>query len=186
MSSMFYTVPPAVAILVLLWLLLRKRSSSPEKIRGRLADLQAGINAPTHFQFFPQIRQALSEADDKYLAEAAPASVARQARRVRRRVARDFLRGLREDYSNLEHLGRMIAAMSPEISRRQEAERFALGLKFQFICALVWLRLLTGNLPVVHLQNLTGLVGRLAASMERAMSEINALSAGQIPGSVNV
>ena len=25
-----------------------------------------------HYQYFPQIRQALSEADDKYLGEAAP------------------------------------------------------------------------------------------------------------------
>ena len=185
MSGLVYTVPPTIAILAILWLLLRPRSSSAEKVHGRLADLHAGNGAPKHYQYFPQIRQALSEADDKYLGEAAPPHVARQARRVRRRVARDFLLGLREDYSNLERLGRMIAAMSPEISRSQEAERFALGLKFQLVCALVWLRLWTGNLPVRQIQYLTGLVGGLAAQMEQAMSEINALSAGQLSGNVN-
>ncbi|MBZ5661832.1 MAG: hypothetical protein LAO08_15625 [Acidobacteriia bacterium] len=185
MSVLIYTVPPAIAILAILWLLLRPRSSSSEKIRGRLADLHAGNAVPMHFQFFPQIRQALSEADDRYLEEAAPPRVARQARRVRRGVARDFLRGLREDYSNLEQLGRMIAALSPEISRRQEAERLALSLKFQMVCALVWLRLMTGSLPVSQIQYLTGLVGRLATSMDQAMSEINALSAGQLSGNVS-
>ena len=185
MSSLFYTVPIASAILAILWLLLRNRSSSPEKIHGRLADFQSGNTVPMHFQFFPQIRQALSKADERYLEEVAPPGVAQRAQRVRRRVAGDFLRGLREDYSNLEQLGRMIAAMSPEISRRQEAERFALGLKFQVACALVWLRLLTGSLPVDQLQYLTGLVGRLAASMEQAMAEINALSAEQLSGNVS-
>jgi hypothetical protein len=185
MSSLLYTVPPAIAILAILWLILRPRSSSPENIRARLADLQAGNAAPMHFQFFPQIRQALSESDDRYLREAAPANVTRQALRVRRRVARDFLRGLQEDYSNLEKLGRMIAAMSPEINRHQETERFALNLKFQFVCALVWLRLSTGSLPVHQIGYLTGMVGRLATQMEQAMSEINALSAGRVSGNVN-
>lgn len=185
MSGLVYTIPPALAILAVLWLLLRPRSSSPEKVHGRLADLQSGNALPKHYQYFPQIRQALSEADDRYLSEAAPAHVARQARRARRRVARDFLLGLREDYSSLEQLGRMIAAMSPEISRRQETERIALGLKFHLFCALVWLRLLTGNLPVRQIQYLTGLVGRLAAQMEQAMSEINTLSTGQFSGNVN-
>lgn len=185
MSGLVYTIPPAIAILAVLWLLLHPRSSSPENVHGRAADFQSGNALPKHYQYFPQIRQALSEADGRYLDEAAPAHVARQARRARRRVARDFLLGLREDYSNLEQLGRMIAAMSPEISHRQEAERFALGLKFQLICWLVRLRLLTGNLPVRQIQYLTGLVGSLAAQMEQAMSEINALSAGQFSGNVN-
>lgn len=186
MSGLAYTVPPAIAILAVLWLLVRSRNSSPEKIRTRLADFQDGNVIPLHFQFFPQIRQALSEADERYLDEAAPPHVARQARRARRGVARDFLLGLREDYSNLEQLGRMIAAMSPEVSRRLEAERFMLSVKFQMVCGLVWLRLLTGSLPASQLQYLTGLVGRLSIQMERAMTEINALSAGQIPGKVSV
>ena len=90
MSALLYTVPPAIAILVILWLLLRRRSSASEKVRGGLADFHTGNVAPTHYQFFPQIRQALSAADDKYLNESAPPEVARQARRVRRAVARDF------------------------------------------------------------------------------------------------
>jgi hypothetical protein len=184
-SGLAYTVLPAIAILAILWLFLRPRSSASKKVDGNLADFQPGNVSPMHYKFFPQIRQALSDADDKYLHEAAPPHVARQARRKRRGVARDFLRGLREDFSNLERLGRMIAAMSPEVSSRQETERFGLSLKFQLVCALVWLRLSTGSVPIYQLQYLTGLVGRLATRMEHAMSEINALSAGRVSGKVS-
>lgn len=186
MNGLTYTIPSAIAILAILWFLLRPRSSSSKKISGALGDFNTGNPILLHYRFFPQIRQALSEADDKYLGEAAPPQVARQARRERRAIALHFLRGLREDFSNLEQLGRMIAAMSPVVDRRQEAERFMLGLKFQFICALVWVRLSTGKLPIDQIQYLTGVLGRLAARMEQAMSEINALSAQQPAGRVSV
>ena len=79
-------------------------------------------------------------------------------------------------------LGQIIAALSPEVSHQQETERLILSLKFQILYTLVWLRLSTGNLPLVQLEHLTELVGRLATRMDEAMAEISALSAGQVPG----
>jgi len=186
MNGLTYTIPPAIAILAILWFLLRPQSPAAKKTSGPLGDFKAGNPVLMHYRFFPQIRQALSEVDDNYLGEAAPPQVARQARRERRAIARHFLGGLREDFSNLEQMGRMIAAMSPVVNRRQETERFLLGLKFQFICALVWLRLYTGKMPIDQIQYLTGVLGRLAARMEQAMTEINALSAQQPAGRVSV
>jgi hypothetical protein len=110
--------------------------------------------------------------------------VAKQALRERRAVARRSLMGLHEDFSNLARLGRIIAALSPEVSHKQETERLILGLKFQILYALVWLRLSTGNLPLEQLEHLTGLVGRLATRLDTAMTEISALSAGRLPGSL--
>lgn len=185
MSGLAYTIPPAVAILVALWFLLRPRSSSSKKPENLQDGLRSLNVIPMHHRFFPQIRQALSEADDQYLNEAAPAHVARQARRERRAVARQFLFGLREDFSNLERLGRMIAALSPVISRHQETERITLSLKFQFFCALVWLRLSAGRIPIGQIQYLSGLVGQLAARMDQAITEINALSEDRVSGRVN-
>src|SRR5260370_41660069 len=101
-----------------------------------------------HFGYFPQIRRALSSADSHYLRETAPPHVAKQALRERRAVARGFLKGLHEDFSNLARLGRTIAALSPEVSREQETERLILSLKFQVLYSLVWLRLSAGNLPL--------------------------------------
>jgi hypothetical protein len=114
--------------------------------------------------------------------EKAPPYVAKQVLRERRAVARGFLKGLHEDFSSLARLGRIIAALSPEVSREQETERLLLSMKFQILYAFVWLRLSAGNLPVEQLEHLTGMVGRLATRMDEAMAEISALSAGQLPG----
>ena len=65
MSGLVYTIPPAIAILAVLWLLLHPRSSSPENVHGRAADFQSGNALPKHYQYFPQIRQALYEADGR-------------------------------------------------------------------------------------------------------------------------
>jgi hypothetical protein len=185
MRELFYLLPLAIALLAILWRLLRPRSFSAKKVSGYLASFKAGNVIPMHYQFFPQIQQALSEADDKYLGEVASPDVARRAREERRKVARHYLRGLREDFSNLEQLGRMIAAMSPVVNRRQELERLGLSLRFRFVYALVWARFSTGALPLGQIQYLTGLIGRLATRMEQAISEINALTAERLSNGVS-
>jgi hypothetical protein len=167
---------------VLLWLLIPKHRSSRAPHASFLPDAINALPTAKHYGYFPQIRQALSAADSRYLVENAPSHVAKQALRERRAVARRFLEGLHEDFSNLVRLGRIIAAFSPEVSREQETERLILSLKFQILYALVWLRLSTGNLPLQQLEQLTGLVGRLATRVDEAMAEISALSAGQAPG----
>jgi hypothetical protein len=131
---------------------------------------------PRHYRYFPQIQQALSIADEEYLRKKVPAEIAKQVRRERRAVARKFLRGLREDFANLEQMGRIIAALSPNVSRAQETERLALRLEFQFLQALVWVSLSTGRMPLPQIEQLTGLVGSLALRMEQAIGQINALT----------
>jgi hypothetical protein len=140
---------------------------------------------PRHYRYFPQVRQALSASDGQYLDRMAPRDVAQKARRERRAVARHFLSGLREDFSNLERLARMVAALSPVISSKQETERLILGLKFRLLYAWVWLRLSTGLEPLQQLEQLTGLVGRLATRMEQAMAAVSALSAPGLNSSPN-
>jgi hypothetical protein len=169
---------------VLLWLLIPKHKSSKTDAASFHSNLNEALPSARHYAYFRQIRQALSAADAKYILENAPPQVAKQALRDRRAVARRFLKGLHEDFSNLARLGRIIAALSPEVSHKQETERLILGLKFQILYALVWLRLSTGNLPLQQLEDLTGLVGRLAMRLDTAMTEISALSAGQLPGRI--
>lgn len=171
---------------VLVWLLIPRHESSKA---AAAAVPGAGLQAlPTarHYVYFPLIRQVLSEGDARYLMENAPPQVARQALHERRLVARKFLRGLHEDFSSLVNLGRTIATLSPEVSHEQERERLMLSAKFQILYALVWLRLSTGTLPLQQLEQLTSLVGRLATRMDEAMTKINALSAGPVPGGIGV
>jgi len=160
---------------VLLWL-LRPGRGTPKAGHSPM-DLKMESVLPRHYRYFPQVRQALSASDEQYLDKVAPRAVARTAHRERRAVARKFLAGLREDFSNLERLARMVAALSPEISSGQETERLILGLKFRLLYARVWLRLSTGREPLEQLEQLTGLVGRLATRMEQAMTAVGALSA---------
>jgi hypothetical protein len=173
-----------VVFALLVWLLIPGRKTSPPAGSSLQAQMNDALAAPRHYLYFAQIRQALSGADARYLLEFAPPHVAKQALRERRAVARRFLRGLHEDFSNLARLGRIVAALSPEVSHRQETERLMLNVKFQLLYGLVWLRLSTGNLPLQRLEHLTGLVGRFAKRMDEAMAEISALSAGNVPGNL--
>lgn len=180
MNNLDIVIPIAIVLSGLLfYLLVPRHKTSKPAAPDFLSDGNQSLPAAKHYAYFPQIRQALSAEDSRYLLESAPPRVAKQVLRERRAVARRFLGGLRQDFTNLARLGRIIAALSPEISRQQETERLVLSLKFQILYALVWLRLATGNLPLPQLEHLTGLVGRLATRMDEAMVEISALSAGQ-------
>jgi hypothetical protein len=165
---------------ILLWLLIPRSNSAGKGAAHLPSSGEDALPRARHYEYFPQIQQALSAADSQYLLETAPSPVAKQALRERRAVARGFLKGLHEDFSNLARLGRIIATLSPEVSRQQETERLLLSLKFQVFYSLVWLRLATGDLPLRQLAHLTGLVGQLAKRMDEAMTEVSALSAGQL------
>ncbi len=178
------TISVAIAIFsVVLWL-LRPRRGGPRDGQSPV-DLKMESFLPRHYRFFPQVRQALSTSDEEYLDRVAPRDVAQTAHRERRAVARKFLAGLHEDFSSLERLARMVAALSPVISSEQETERLILGLKFRLLYAWVWLRLSTGLEPLQQLEQLTGLVGRLATRMEQAMAAVSALSVPGLNSSLN-
>ena len=185
MSELNIIVLVSLALCAILLRLLIPKNRATRETKPPFSAAGSGtLPAAKHYGYFPQIRQALSEADTQYLLESAPPDVAKRALRERRAVARSFLKGLHEDFSNLARIGRLVAAMSPEVSREQETERLLLSLKFQLLYALVWVRLSAGKLPIQQLENLTGLVGRLATRMDAAMAQISALSAGQVPSNL--
>jgi len=182
-----YIIALAAAVLcgIVPWLLIPRRGASRKFQRESLKIDEESLRAANHYLYFPQIRQALSRADALYLAKHAPPRVARRALRERRLIARRFLTGLHDDFAGLDKLGRAIAALSPEVSQPQETQRLLLRVKFQALYALVWLRLSVGMLPLDQLEILAALVGRLATRIDEAMTEIDALSAGQLVGKLN-
>ena len=183
MNELGIIVPAAVAVSgILLWLLPPRHRSARTAAATFPPDVTKAFPAAKHYVYFRQIRQALSVADSQYLRETASPEVAKQALGERRAVARSFLQGLHEDFANLARAGRIIAALSPEVSRKQEAERLILSVEFEILYALVWLRLSAGNLPLEQLERLTGMVGKLATRMDEAMAAISALSVGQVRG----
>lgn len=186
MSDVFIVVPLAIALCaVLLWVLKPQRGPSGNSRRSPDQLLRDTNLTVRHYQYFPQIRRALSSEDTRYLLEMAPPEAGKRALRERRAIARRFLRGLHEDFSNLARLGSVIASLSPVVSREQEVERLFLILKFQTLYGLVWLQIASGILPLQRLEGLTRLVGRLATRMEEAVAQINAISAGQLSGDLS-
>jgi len=177
MNEEVIAISLALAFVALLLWILRPLKLSAEKSSPNID--QAMESVPRHYRYFPQIRQALSAGDHQYLRERAPASIAKQAILERRAVARRFLHGLHEDYSSLERLARMVASLSPVLSRQQEMERLLLGFKFRLLYGLVWLRLSTGAVPLQQIEHLTDLIGGFALRMEQSMTQISALSADQ-------
>ena len=175
MRELIVVIPLALVLFALLVWLLLARLHGPEADRSPLEKRAKGL-LPVHYHYFPQIRQALSAADEQYLRVNVSPEVAQRVRRERRAVAKQFLVGLREDFTNLERLARIVASLSPVISREQETERLLLGLKFRLLYGWVWMRLSAGDVSLPHLGHLTGLVGQLSARMEQAMAAISALS----------
>lgn len=169
--------------LLLLWLLRPRRQSGVAA--APTVDEALDSDFPKHSRYFPQIRQALSAVDDQYLRDVAPPQLAQQVYRERRAVARNFLRGLHEDFSGLERIGRMVASLSPVVTRQQEFERILLGLQFRLLYGIVWLHLSTGRVPLEQIEHLTEFIGRFAYRMEQAMAQINALSAERLTREVS-
>lgn len=174
MKELFLYLPLALILLGLSLWLLRPRPAA-RTARPPFDHLLATPPA-NHYRYFPQVRQALSSADENFLRRRLPPRLAKQALRERRAVARKFLAGLREDFSNLEHLARMVAAFSPVLSRAQEMERLWLSFRFHSLYVWVWLRLASGSMSLHQIERLAGLIGRLTNRMEQAMA-----AAGAIP-----
>lgn len=178
MIQFIVAVALALAVLALvLWLVRSPENAQGPKTMRNAADHGEKELMPCHYRYFPQIRQALSAADDKYLRQKGSPQLAEKVRRERRAVVKQFLAGLREDFMKLHRLARIVASLSPVVSREQESERLLLGLKFRLLYAWVWLRLSLGSLSLPQLEQLTALVGQLSSRMELAMTAINAMSA---------
>ncbi len=162
-------------LVVLLWLLLKQ----PDARRLPEGALKLPIEdlLPLHCRHFPQVRQALSPADREYLRERAAPRIRRQWRAERRQVTQRFLAGLQEDFLRLERLGRMVAALAPQVSRKREFERVWLGLRFRVLYRVVRLELAVGSISVPQLERLTGLIGSLAAQIQTTMATLEEASA---------
>ncbi len=169
-------------LLLLLWLALKPVSPPTPAAEAKL---QIEDLFPLHCRHFPQVRQALSSADLAYLKGRASQRILRQVRAERREVTRKFLAGLKEDFLRLDRLARTVAALSPEVSRAQEAERFWLGLRFRILYGFVRLRLEVGSVPVPQLGRLTDLVGSLATQIETAMAALGEASLADLRSSLS-
>jgi hypothetical protein len=125
-----------------------------------------------HALHFPQVRQCFSASDLAYLTVRGSRGLAKRARAERHRVAARYVKALHNDFQNLFRLGRVLAAFSPEVATRQEAERFWLAARFECRYQVVRTMLLLGFSPVWQLQRMTQMVGTLSSWLDAAMAEL--------------
>jgi len=169
MSELILSVAIGLALLaVLAWLSLSSRSRhlhSGETPRVPLEDL-----IPRHALYISHIQNALSDRDTHYLKDRVSRKRLRAVLTERRRVAREFLAGLRDDFGRLEKLARLVASFSPKVSYRQELELVWLGVRFRALCRFAELRLSFGPPPIPAFEELAGLIGSLSARLEAAIT----------------
>lgn len=176
MTNILFFAVVAVVLLAALWWLAR-HARKDHGGADLLQTLPAEKILPQHYKYFPQVRQALSNEDAQYLARRANPAVARLARHARRGVALGFLTGLREDYTRLDRLARVLAALAPNADSSREADRFRLSIQFNFLWGLVWFRVWTGAAPVTQILQLSELIGSVAARLEVSMKALQELPA---------
>lgn len=174
MTTILFTALGLAILAALLWLLFAPRWSKPQPAIETLELEQLRL---LHCRHFPQISQLLQSEDREFIERIAPPAMARAWKRERRKILREFLNGLNEDFARLENLARLIAALSTEVSRSREWEWFWLGLKFHVLFRLVAIRMVLGWLPTPPLARLTDFVASRAAELEISISQM----AGVLP-----
>jgi hypothetical protein len=169
-AAILYTVVALALLVALVWLLRRPASWMGAEESERSLELENLF--PLHCRHFPQIRQALSEADAGFLRGRASRRALKEWRAERRHVLRQFLAGLGQDFARLDRLARTVAALSPEVSREREVEQLWLRMQFLLLHRLVSLRLAAGLSPLPQVARLTELVGSFAAQIDMRMAAL--------------
>ncbi len=174
-----------VVLILALILLVRKP--------GKFSSVQAFDEEPPlenlsalHCRHFPQLRQVLSRVDENFLRERMTTADQRKWRAERRRVAKEFLKGLHEDFVRLDRLARTVAALSPEVNRSQEAERVWLGMRFRMSHNLVEAQLAFGSLAPRDVVHLAEMVGSYAAKIETTMAALEQHSLSRMGANFSV
>jgi len=115
MTPFIFIVLGMIILVTLFWLLFAPKSDKPP---AEIQTLEIEKLQPLHCRHFPQISQLLRREDLTFIQRRVPVAMARAWKRQRRRVLRLYLNGLAEDFLRMERLARLIAALSPEISRK--------------------------------------------------------------------
>jgi len=123
---------------------------------------------PIHCRYFPQVRHALSSEDAPYLAAHTSPGVYRRWRKSIRRAGRSYLAALREDFSRLNRVARVVALYSSQVNFRQEVDLFRLNLRFQLLYGIVLSRFLLGLPAGDRLGQMASLIGSLGSRLEQA------------------
>jgi hypothetical protein len=179
MTELLLYIVGVVLLLAATALLLRRPRAG---VAGTGAPpLMAAEFFPVHCRYFPQVRHALSPEDSAYLARRGLPAVHRRWKKSQRRASRLYLAGLREDFSRLNRLARLLALYSPQVRARQELELAWLNLQFQLLYGIVVCRFLLGRPAVGSFGRMAALIGSLGSRLEQAALSLDVGSGALTP-----
>lgn len=153
-----------VLLLALLWLIFGRQTPKTDLAA---AALEIKKLLPVHCSHFPQICGILKDEDERFMRRRAPGDIAKQWRVQRRQILRLYIHGLAQDFRGLERLARLIAALSPEVKRKQEWEWLWLGVQFRLLYRVTLMRLAVHRLEPNGLAMLTEMVADLGLTLGR-------------------
>ncbi|MGH9711068.1 MAG: hypothetical protein ACRD37_11035 [Candidatus Acidiferrales bacterium] len=168
-------------LLGLLWLLFGSKATETS---SDVDNLEIEKLLPVKCRHFPQITQMLKQEDSIFMRKRAPHHIEREWRAERRRILGQYLKGLRQDFTRIERLARLIAALSPEVRKGQEWEWMRLGVQFHLSYRIVALKIALGSLSPDGLARLTELISGLASQLENRMSLIAEYSPARLRANV--
>jgi hypothetical protein len=171
MIAVLFFCALGIAMLAAVVALLPTRAASRAR-EGSASGIDPAELAARHCRYFPQIRQAFSERDEAYLKRRASAVALRDWREARRRVMREFLEGLYDDFVRLNRSARAVSRMAPQLDNLHEAQLFWMGVRFRLVYRLALLELSAGYRPVNDFLRLAEIVGELGSTLERAASAL--------------
>jgi len=171
MTIVITTLASLAILLALFWLLFGRPAAEPA---SSIDALEIEKLLPLHCRHFAQIVQILGEEDHQFISKRAPRHVERQWRAERRRILRQYLDGLGQDFGQLGRLARLIAALSPEVRKTQEWEWMWLGVQFRLLYRMVGLRIAFGSFAPNELARLAEMVAGVAGELKTRMSLIAA------------
>jgi hypothetical protein len=169
-SGTFFIVVVVFALILaaLLFWTFRPGRGSARKPEG-LAVLES---APQHLCNMGPIRRSQDRADLQFAAERGGRGLGKRLRRERRGVALLYVNSLRSDFEQLLRIARVVALLSPELSKSYEYERLRLSVVFRLRFQLVKVSLLFGDAAMPQLASLGEMVSSLAVRMETAMETL--------------
>ena len=160
----FMVVLSILVILALLWLIFGRQTPKTDLAA---AALEIKRLLPVHCSHFPQICGILKDEDERFMRRRAPADITKRWRAQRRQILRLYIQGLAQDFRGLERLARLIAALSPEVKRKQEWEWLWLGVQFRVLYRVTLVRLAVHRLEPNELATLTEMVADLGLILGR-------------------
>jgi hypothetical protein len=165
-SLILFSGAALLLLALLIWLL---RDSRHADTIG--ADLNAAEElGRRHVTYFPQMRQAMLQADLLFLHSKGSPQLAQRVREERRKIVLVYLSYLRSDFSKLWKLSRVVAAMSPQVGAARELARFRLGVVFYVRYEIIRVQFLFGSAAFPDLRGLSEIIANLAVRLETAIN----------------